>query len=162
TNQPEAIFLAGIPSDLTELRKAMLDETLPVLFAGDERAFRLLADTGNQAVYVTSAFAADASVSGVQEFVKNYQERFGEIPDVHADLAYDSARLLFDGLSQAKTLEAAKVREALAGLKQFGGITGPLSVGKDHWVARPVFIVRLHKDQPPRTVLFYLDAEATA
>jgi len=86
-----------------------------------------------------------------REFVERYQKSFAEAPDVHAALAYDNARVLFEAMRQARSFEGPKVRTALAGLKTFDSLTGPWVFGKDGWVSRRVFVVRL-KDGQAKTV----------
>jgi len=65
------------------------------------------------------------------------------LADVHAALAYDSARFLFGGMREAKTTEGIKVRDKLAGLESFDGVTGSLTLEKGKVTRRPVYVVRL-------------------
>jgi branched-chain amino acid transport system substrate-binding protein len=141
----DAILLAGAPTDLIRLRKAGLNEKTPVLFAGEEGSQKSLqAMPSAQAVYLASAFAPDAPDEPVKKFVQKFRERFQEVPDVHAALAYDNARLLFQGLANVKQLEGSKIKEALDKEETFEGVTGPLNFNvKDRWFSRPVIILRV-------------------
>jgi branched-chain amino acid transport system substrate-binding protein len=155
TNPPEAVFMAGSVEDLFELRKAGLGEKTPIVLASSEGSLGpLRANAIKNPIYVATAFASEDGQARTKEFVHKYQEKFHESPDVHAALAYDSARFLFDGLRRATVLEDPKLREALTELKQFEFVSGPANFDSDHWAARTVFIVRVENGQS-KTVQTY-------
>jgi branched-chain amino acid transport system substrate-binding protein len=145
TAPADAVFLAGAATDLAQLRDAKLDARLPVILGAEEASVEGdPAGPPGPTVYAATAFAVDAGTRQSKQFTRKYQDRFGDAPDVHAVVAHDEARLLFEAIRQAKSIEGAKVREALAGLTDFEGLTGPVSF-KDHWASRTVFIIRLKK-----------------
>jgi branched-chain amino acid transport system substrate-binding protein len=141
----DAILLAGDAADLIKLRKFGLDEKRPVLFAGAEgsqKSFQAVPSA--QAVYLATAFAPEDSDPTVKKFVRKFQGRFKESPDVHAALAYDNARLLFQGLDEVKKLEGDKIKEALQNIKSFESVTGLLEFdANDRWYSRPASILRI-------------------
>lgn len=144
SSKAEVLFLAGTASDLVELRQAGLD--VPVILAGPEGSLPVL--QGNDktgVVFLATLFAADDAK--VQGFVRTYQERFGMAPNVHAGLAYDNTRLLIEAVRQAKTIDSAGVRQALADLKSFEGLTGTISRGEENRTSRPVFIIKVENGQ---------------
>lgn len=142
-----AILFAGPARDFlklrTQLRSAGLE--VPILFGGEEGSLSLLQQepATKQAVYLVTAFTADAGPAAGQAFTKKYRERFGQEPDVHAALAYDAARFLFEGMRQTNSAEGVKVRKTLAGLESFEGVTGPVALEKGQVARRPVYVVRL-------------------
>jgi branched-chain amino acid transport system substrate-binding protein len=160
---PQAVLVVGSAADFVRLRtalhKAGLKPAVPFLLAGGEENLHDLqaSGQGKEAVHLATAFLLDDSTPRAQEIAKSlpraqqfateYRDRFGEPPDVHAALAYDSARLLFEAMRQAKTLEGEKIQEQLAELKDFETLTGPLS-------RRPALIVLL-KDGRPGVVEAY-------
>ena len=141
----DAIVFDGAPLNLVRLRKAGLDEKLIVLFAGeegDQEDIQAVPSAG--VVYLATAFAPEDSDETVKKFVQKFHERFQQVPDVHAVLAYDNARLLFQGLGDVKQLDSLKIKEALEKEETFEGITGQLKVNaKDRWYSRPILIVRI-------------------
>jgi branched-chain amino acid transport system substrate-binding protein len=154
---PQAVLVIGSAADFVKLRtalhKAGLAPAVPFLLGGGEENLQDLQGSGQakEAVYLATAFFLDDSTPRAQEIAKSwpraqqfaaaYRERFGEAPDVHAALAYDSARLLFEAMRRAKTLESEKIQEQLADLKDFETLTGPLS-------RRPALIVLLKESRP--------------
>jgi branched-chain amino acid transport system substrate-binding protein len=147
--KPAAVLLAGSLADLRQLRRELGDKAPALLFGGEDGAAKALQEaSGKGAVYLVTAWSADADTPRAQEFVKKYREAFGEAPDVHAALAYDNARLLFEALRRTKDeLTGARLLEKLRELKDFAGLTGPLSFGEDRRLRRPAFVVRVRNGQ---------------
>jgi len=64
----------------------------------------------------------------VQEWVKKYEAKYGFKPDALATLAYDATNMLIEGIRRAGSLDANKVRAALAALKNFKTVSGEVSI----------------------------------
>ncbi len=64
----------------------------------------------------------------VQEWVKKYEAKYGATPDALATLAYDATTMLIEGIRRAGAWDPKKVRDALAGLKNFKTVSGEISV----------------------------------
>jgi branched-chain amino acid transport system substrate-binding protein len=143
-SKPDAIFLAGLASDLSHLRKAGLDESLPVFFAGEEGSEHILqAAGGHQPVYLVTAFAVTGDALQ-KDFVTQYEKQFHGPPDVHAALAYDNMRILIDALKRASSPKAVKIKEALEELRNFQTLTGKASFSKEgHWLEREALVVKV-------------------
>jgi branched-chain amino acid transport system substrate-binding protein len=150
--QPAAVLLAGALADLRELRMKLGEKGPTLFFGGADVSVRPLRDLGGKgAVYVVTAFVADADAPKAAAFVKKYRETFSEEPDVHAALAYDNTRLLCAAVRRTKdNLTSAAVRDELAQLKEwvkdFQGLTGPL-VLREGRLLRPAFVVRVEDGQ---------------
>jgi branched-chain amino acid transport system substrate-binding protein len=144
----DAVLIAGTVEDVLELRKAGLADATPVALGSSEGALTALqARPIPNPVYLATAFIAGQGPAPAQEFARKYQDRFHEAPDVHAALAYDSARLLFEGIRRAGSAEGDKVRNALAEVKNFDSVTGPMTLDPDHWAARPLFLIEVRRGQ---------------
>src|SRR5262249_19540939 len=142
---PRVLLFAGQPGDFQALRAALGTRGPPVLFGGDEGSLRALQaeDDTNDNVYFASAFAADADLPRVREFVTKYQKAHGEEPAAYAARGHDGTRLLAEAMRRAEGTDPARVREELAGLKDFKGLTGPLSFDEDRRAKRAVFVLHL-------------------
>src|SRR5262249_3466190 len=133
------------PGDVKVLREELGSTRVPILFGGVEGSLQELLEEQetSSGIFLATAFAVDAGTDAVKAFVQKYKERFGEEPDVHAALAYDDARLLFEAFRQARTADSSAARKALAEVKDFAALTGPLSFDKNQQARRVVFIVHL-------------------
>jgi branched-chain amino acid transport system substrate-binding protein len=143
--QPQAVLFVGPASDLLKLRVQLQQSGIkvPLLYGGDDVS-ALVSQTNEKTpsdVYVAEVFAGDGGTSQGQEFVKKYQERFHEFPDLQAVLAYDGIRLLAEAFRQTKSARTADVRAALAEPNfSFDSLTGPLTFAAEHSARRPLFI----------------------
>lgn len=148
TRKPNGVFLAGSASDLLRLRKAGLDEQLPVFFAGDEGSDRVFQSAASsQPVFLVSAFALNEDTKQ-KEFATDYEKRFHEPPDAHAALAYDNMRILIEMLRRPGPPKGSKLKEAIEELRDFHTVTGEISFSKqNHWPNRPAFVVRVQDGQ---------------
>jgi branched-chain amino acid transport system substrate-binding protein len=150
--QIQAIVYAGAVADLRNLRAAFqkLGITVPILFAGaGTQVTTLQADRkASTGLYLATTFVADGGLAAGQEFIKTYQDRFHQPPELHAALAYDAIRVLFEAMRRAKTPTAPKIRAELANTTNgFDSLTGPLTFNTDHSARRPLFVVRLEDGQ---------------
>jgi branched-chain amino acid transport system substrate-binding protein len=138
------LLFAGDASDLRDFLAKWNPPAMPVLWAGDDVAASSLASMANQALYHVTAFTSDADTPLTKAFVEQYRKTFNEEPDSFAALANDDIRLLAEALRQADNhFSPANLKEKLAALKDFPGLTGTLSIDPDHQVHRPAFVVRL-------------------
>ena len=65
------------------------------------------------------------------------------MPDAHAALAYDAARLLFDAIERTGTTDSGPLRDALAQTKDFKGVTGLISIDADRNAVKPAVVLKL-------------------
>jgi len=73
----------------------------------------------------------------VVAFRKAYSETYqGNIPDAFAALGYDTVRLLMMAISEAGSPDPAKVLDALAGIREFEGVTGTMGYTPDNRIPR--------------------------
>jgi branched-chain amino acid transport system substrate-binding protein len=74
--------------------------------------------------YFSTHYAPDIATPTAQKFIKDYEAKYGKTPDDVAALTYDAGGLLCDAITQAGALDRKKVRDALASVKDFHGVTG--------------------------------------
>ncbi len=76
--------------------------------------------------YFSTHYAPDIATPTAQKFIKDYETKYGKKPDDVAALTYDAGRLLCQAITQAGVLDRKKVRDALAAVKEFKGVTGDM------------------------------------
>jgi branched-chain amino acid transport system substrate-binding protein len=138
----KVVLFAGKAEDLRELGEL----PVPVLFAGDDGSSRtLLAQRPpSKDLYLVTAFVTDAEAPRAAEFAKRYQKEFSEEADVHAALAYEGMKLLFEAICQSKdSLTLVRIKEELAKVKDYAGLSGALAFTEDRQLRRPAFVLRL-------------------
>ena len=85
--------------------------------------------------YFSTHYAPDIATDTAQKFIKAYEAKYGKKPDDVAALTYDAGKLLLTAINQAGTLERQKVRDALAAVQDFEGVTGSM---KFHGTGDPI------------------------
>jgi branched-chain amino acid transport system substrate-binding protein len=73
-------------------------------------------------------------VAFVIKFMKRYNN---EVPDAMAVLGYDATNIMFEAIGKAGSTEGDKIREALGTTKDFAGVTGNITIGKDRNAVKP-------------------------
>ncbi|HHW4948585.1 TPA: ABC transporter substrate-binding protein [Streptococcus suis] len=91
-------------------------------------------------VYYLSAFVTSASEKA-QAFYDAYKKEYNEEPSMFSALAYDSVYMAAKAAEGAADSKALK--DNLAALKDFEGVTGTMSVDKEHNVVKSVYVVGL-------------------
>jgi branched-chain amino acid transport system substrate-binding protein len=72
---------------------------------------------------MADGFFARSDAPVVQEFVRRYQMRYHEEPDLFAAQAYDAVRMVISALQQGAR-SGRQVRDYLAGIRLYPGVTG--------------------------------------
>ncbi len=98
------------------------------LFVGPDGwdAPELLDQAGDAALgaTMTTHYSPTDTRPMVQQYLKDYQERFGRFPIVLSALGYDAARLMIDAIERAGSLDRRVIRDAIAATEGFDGVTG--------------------------------------
>ena len=74
--------------------------------------------------YFTTHYAPDIATPNAQAFISAYESAYSKTPDDVAALTYDSFGLLFQAIQAAGSIERQAVRDALASITSFDGVTG--------------------------------------
>ncbi|HFU4203402.1 TPA: ABC transporter substrate-binding protein [Streptococcus suis] len=90
--------------------------------------------------YYLSAFVTSAS-DKAQKFYDAYVAEYGEEPSMFSALAYDSVYMAAEAAKGAKN--SVELKDNLAALKDFDGVTGTMSIDKEHNVVKSVYVVGL-------------------
>ena len=72
---------------------------------------------------------------------KRFNENFGGNPNSNAAYAYDAALAMCEAIRTAKSLDPADIRDALAGLTDFSGVTGALVFDEDRNPVKDAYIL---------------------
>jgi branched-chain amino acid transport system substrate-binding protein len=130
---PEGVFIPGYYTDaaLIAIQAKQLGLNVP-LFGGDGWESEKLTEIGKDAVeghYFSTHYSPEVGSELSKQFVENYRKRWnGKNPDALAACGYDSALVLVDAIKRAGTTESLKVRDALAGTKDFQAVTGTITI----------------------------------
>ena len=128
-------------------------EIQTTFLGADGWAHPLIYDIGGNALegnYYSAHWHHDVSFPKSIHMKKMYYQKYkSEIPHMNAPLSYDAVMLLADAIRRANSLDAKKIRDALAETKGFQGATGTITFD-EHGdpLNKPVVIMKLGKDAP--------------
>jgi branched-chain amino acid transport system substrate-binding protein len=80
-----------------------------------------------EGLFFSTHYAADIATEVGQKFITAYEELYEAKPDDVAALTYDAFQLLFTAIEDAQSLDRADVRDALATIQLYEGVTGIMS-----------------------------------
>lgn len=102
------------------------------------------ANTNN--VFYVSGYSTKVSLSSKSTaFVDAYKAKYGEEPNMFAALTYDSVYMIADAAKGAKT--SKDIAENLASLKNFEGVTGKMTIDKEHNPIKSAIMIGLNNGQ---------------
>ncbi|HEX8832886.1 MAG TPA: ABC transporter substrate-binding protein, partial [Abditibacteriaceae bacterium] len=117
------------------------------LMGGDGWDSPKLLEIGKNAVqncYFSNHYSPDSKDPRVVKFVGDFKKRNGgETPDALAAVAYDAAYIMVDAIRRAGDTDRAKIRDAIASTKDFAGVTGVITMGKDRNPVKPAVVLQV-------------------
>ena len=127
--KPDAVVLWADADAAGSLLKRMREEGLDMpVFACDRVVHpRFLEIAGEAAEGLVAAYPynPDADIPELKRFKKGYRERYGVEPTVYATHAYDGIWMVMKAIREAG-LNRYLIRDALAAVKRYEGITGEI------------------------------------
>ena len=144
---PDVIFLPGYYTEAALILRQAKQLGIDCPFVGgegwDSPALIQIAGKSADGNYYTDHFSANDPSPIVQKFVQEYRAKYGSIPDALAALWYDGARLMAQALQRARSADPEKIRDALAGTRDFEGVTGRISIDENRNAAKPGVILKI-------------------
>jgi branched-chain amino acid transport system substrate-binding protein len=93
--------------------------------------------------YISNHYSVDDPSPAIRKFVADYQARYNVLPDALAALGYDSMKVLADSITRAAGTDSAKLRDAIAGTKNFAGVTGVITIDPERNAVKPAVVLKL-------------------
>jgi branched-chain amino acid transport system substrate-binding protein len=121
---------------------------IPIL-TGDGAQVPELITLGGPAVngmYFTAHFHRDQAATPLaRDFRKAYEDQHKKELGAFTALGADSYFLLLHAMSQTNSLDGTRIAQALAGTKDFPGVSGTITMGPDHNPVKGVVIIKVEK-----------------
>jgi branched-chain amino acid transport system substrate-binding protein len=124
---PDLVYLPAFPHQVNRVAAQARKRPFPILAGGDTWDSPDLDAGAAEGGYFTTHFSPQDDRPVVQAWVKTYREVYGTEPGMFAALGYDAANILLTAIQKANSDEPAKVRDTLAEIKGFPGVTGNIS-----------------------------------
>jgi len=146
-SNPDVIFVPGYYGDVALIAKQARDKGITVPFVGgDGWDAKQLYEIGGKALngsFFSNHYSPYDTDPQVQKFVNDYKARYNSIPDALAATAYDAARIMFDAIKRANSLDGKAIRDALAATKDFPGVTGKVTFNENRDAVKPIVMIEI-------------------
>ena len=76
---------------------------------------------------ISSGFSPERPDAVAQDFVKEFNDKVGYIPDINVVLAYDAVNVLAKAINDAGKIDKTAVRDSLRKIQNFEVVSGPVS-----------------------------------
>jgi len=147
TKNPETIFVPGYYTEVGLLVRQARDLGFKIpIIGGDGWDSPKLVEIGGKALngcYYSNHYSPEDTSQVIQNFVKEFQAKYNEIPDAMAPLGYDAAMILFEAIKKAGTTDGAKVREIIAQTQDYPGITGKITIDEERNAVKPAVVLKV-------------------
>jgi len=144
---PDVIYVPGYYGEVGVIAKQaqQLGMKAPLL-GGDGWDATQLWELGGDALngdFISNHYSVDDPSPLIQNFVKDYKARYGNVPDALAALGYDATKLLADALKRSGTTTGSRLRDAIAETKNFAGVTGSITIDSERNAVKPAVVLKL-------------------
>jgi branched-chain amino acid transport system substrate-binding protein len=143
----QAVFLPGYYSDAANYMKQAKAKGVTIPFLGaDGWDSSELYKIGGKAIdgnYFSNHYSHEEQRAEVQNFVANYKKKFGAVPDGLAALGYDAARVMFDAMERAPSLDGKALAAAINSTKDFPGVTGRITIDPKRNALKKAVILKI-------------------
>ncbi|HEY5792142.1 MAG TPA: ABC transporter substrate-binding protein [Chthoniobacterales bacterium] len=128
--EPDLIFLPAYYNDvpLVAQQARRLGITVPFL-GSDAWSSPEIIKLGGADIdgsYFCNHYSTQIATPAAQKFVADYSAKYGQAPDDVAALTYDAFGLLVEAIKHAGVLDRQAVRDALAKIPSYEGVTGTM------------------------------------
>lgn len=147
SQSPDVLFVPDSYGDVGLIAKQAREVGLSTIFLGgdgwDHPANVQIGGPAIEGSYFSNHYSMDIPNPAAQEFVKAYQEKYKEEPNVWGILGYEGTLLLVDALQRAERPEPELIRGALEMTKNFHGITGDITINAHHDADKPAVVLTI-------------------
>lgn len=125
---PDLLYIPAYAGEGSQIVRQAKELDIKAQILGTEgidstKQFLGVAKESANGVVITTNLNRDSDRKTVQEFIKNYNQKYGYKPDMVAASTYDAFSVFFNVIAQ-KGPEPDKIRQGISELKDFEAVTG--------------------------------------
>lgn len=134
----DVLFIPGYYTEagliIKQAREMGIDK--PIIGAdgfGDEKLVDTAGASNVSNVFYTGHFSTKAPATDkVEPFIKAFKEKYNQEPSSFNALGYDAVYMIKQAIEDQKSASPAAITKGLANLKDFVGVTGEMTMDKNH------------------------------
>jgi branched-chain amino acid transport system substrate-binding protein len=147
SSNPQVLFVPGFYTDAGQIALQARDLGISVpLVGGDGWDSPTVIAIGGKAVdgcYFSDHYFVGEERPAVQRFVGEINKRTGKNPDANSALGYDALYILTNAIKAAGSLDRKAIRDRIATTKEYGGVSGVITMGPDRDPIKPVAMIKI-------------------
>lgn len=145
---PDVVFVPGYYNEVGTIGRQARDMGLKVPLLGgdgwDSPELFKSAGTALEGCYFSNHYSPESTEPAVQEFIKKFKAKYNDrTPDAMAALGYDTAKILADAIKRAGSTDSTALRDAIAGTKDFAGVTGTITLDENRNAKKPAVVLQI-------------------
>jgi branched-chain amino acid transport system substrate-binding protein len=129
-DNPDLIFSSGYYFQTGPVVKQAREMGITAPIMGEEGAdspkFLEIAGSAGEGFVIATNLNRDDKRPQVKRFLAAYETRYKIQPDMVGASAYDAFMIICDGIKRAKSVKGEDIRNAIAAIKNFSGLTGEI------------------------------------
>ena len=130
-SNPEAVYLVGYKEMGYILKQAkemkIRPQFLSTVMFEDPDILKIAQEGADNVIYSASSFDTKNDDNPiVQSFVKSFNDKYGQMPDIFAGLSYDAMKIMIIAIEQGGNTSEG-IKKALYNIKNYQGVTGEVS-----------------------------------
>lgn len=146
SKKPDVIFIPGYYNEVSLIVKQARDLKIDSVFLGGDgwdngKLFKIAGDAINGS-FINTHFSSESDDKDIQNFLKNYKDRFREGPSVLAALGYDAAGVMFEAIKGLDEITSENIKKAVNSTKNYDGITGTITIDENGNAQKSAFILK--------------------
>jgi len=146
----DAIYVPGYYTEVGLIIKQARQAGINVPIIGtdgmaDPKLAQIAGNQNSNKIYYTTPFSTKASESNpvAKKFMADYQKKYHTEAPTFSALAYDSVNMIKQAIEDEKSADSTKIAEGLSKIKNFDGVTGKITINKQHDPEKPIAIEQL-------------------
>jgi branched-chain amino acid transport system substrate-binding protein len=146
-SKPDVLFLPDYYNKVGLIAKQAKEQGLEAKLIGpdgwDSPDLVKVAGDAIEGGYFSNHYSPEDTRPEVVNWVKMYREKFGQTPDALGTLTYDATNMLVEAIRRANSDDPGKIRDALASLKGFEGVTGKFTMDENGDPIKSAVIIQI-------------------
>ncbi len=144
---PQAILIPGYYTEVGMIARQTreLGMNIPLL-GGDGWDSPKLVEIGGKAMdnaYFSNHYSNENKDPQIQNFISQFKESFGVLPDGLSAMGYDAVLVLVDALKRSKSLNPSDIRDAIATTASYPGVTGVITLDKKRNAIKSAVVLKV-------------------
>lgn len=146
---PDVLFLPDYYNTVSLIARQTRELGMKAIILGgdgfDSEDLVKLGGDAVEGVYFSNHYSPEAKNPIAEQFIANYQKKYGAVPDALAALAYDAGMILFKAIEKAGKLDRAAIKDAINATKDLQAVSGSITLDQNGDPIKSAVVITIEK-----------------